>query len=87
MRETQLKAWADLKNSLSDRQYAVMSQMKREPKGYTLFELVDALKVPVNSICGRLTELNQKGFIEDSGDRRVNPSTGKKGIVWMIKNV
>lgn len=82
--DTQLEAWQAIQDSLCKKQNEVLQVIKSAPKsGKTLFELVDALEWPVNRISGRVRELSQKGLIVDSGARRINPASGKNGIVWI----
>lgn len=86
MRDTQAKAWADLQESIGIKQREVLKAIKKAGKsGKTLFELVEALEWPVNRVSGRVTELSSKGLIVDSGQRRINPESGKHGIVWTFK--
>ena len=86
MKDTQLESWNNIKDSIGDRQYEVYKEIRKaKANGRTLFELVDSLQWPVNNISGRVTELSRKGHIEDSGERRVNPASGKKGVVWVVK--
>lgn len=51
--------------------------------GVSTVEISNILKLPINSISGRVTELNDKGLIRDSGRRCVNPS-GKPAILWVV---
>ncbi len=78
--ETQLDSWDKLQDNLSCRQEAVFKAVARKPS--TLFELTDWMGKPVNHISGRITELKRMGRVRDSGLRRENPRTGKRGIVW-----
>lgn len=81
--ETQLDAFRQLKNANEKR-----SLVFRAIDSYgslTLFELVKILQWPVNRISGRVRELSKQGKIKDSGLRRINPESGKSGIVWVVK--
>lgn len=53
--------------------------------GLCLFELVNILGWPVNTITGRLNELVKQGKVKDSGETRVNPKSKKRGIKWVVK--
>jgi hypothetical protein len=55
----------------------------RSVLGATLFEISLSLSWPVNCVSGRVTELAKDMRIKDSGLRRVNSYTGKRGIVWV----
>lgn len=80
--DTQLESYESLRQHLSHRHKSVVEAILEN--GNTLFELVEKMNLPVNYISGRLTELAKKGIICDSGDRKVNPNSGKKAIVWKI---
>jgi len=83
MQATSLQAYKEIADTLPEKRRAVFGAIHRAGgRGSTLFELVDALKWPVNWISGRVTELKDAEFIYDSGDRRVNPQTRKLAIVW-----
>ena len=79
---TQLEAYASIKESLSTRRLKVLQAIKRN-RGATLFELVGLLGWPINCISGRVTELKQKGLVMDSGRRKINPLSNKKGAVFV----
>lgn len=83
---TQLEAWDALQDSVEGKRLRVLSTIKSKRNGLTLFEICNNLKWPVNRVSGRVTELRKKGLIVDSGQRRINPSSGKNGIVWVYKN-
>lgn len=83
--ETQLAAWQEVQDELPEKRRIVFQMIARHERGVTLFQLVNLLNWPVNSISGRLTELERSGRIEDSGTREVNPATGKRAIVWRVR--
>ena len=83
---TQLKAWNDLRQTVTHKRAAVLDVIKKQKNGATLFELCDALNWPVNRVSGRVTELKQRQLIKDSGTTRINPLSGKRGIVWVSFN-
>lgn len=64
------------------KQMLVFTLIKNK-KGATLFELVEYLTWPINRISGRVRELVKDGFVMDSGQIRINPESGKGGIVWV----
>lgn len=80
--DTQQGAWNDLQDTLGAKQAAVLAELERGPA--TLFELTRRLGMPVNRISGRITELSARGLIQDTGIRRINPESGKGGIVWRV---
>ena len=80
--ETQRESWDAMQGGLSKRQEAVLAEIKANPS--TLFELSARLNRPVNCVSGRVTELKKRGEIVPVG-RRVNPASGKPGIVWGTK--
>lgn len=81
--ETQKESWEKLSRFLGDRHKQVLKAI--EPQGSTLFELKDKLKLPTHYISGRLTELSRKGKIFDSGERKINPNSNKRAIVWKTR--
>lgn len=84
IQETQRTAFKELKNK-QNKQLDVLQAIK-ELRGATFFELVKRLDWPVNTITGRVNELVKIGLVVDSGQRRLNPITQKKGIVWILKS-
>ena len=45
-------------------------------------EIAYATGVAYGSIQPRTSELRKKELIQDSGERRIDPETGKRAIVW-----
>lgn len=87
MRDTQLDAWDDLQETVAGkRQRVLVAIQESKNHGATLFELSNILNWPINRVSGRVTELSKLGLIVDSKERRINPSSGKKGIVWRSNN-
>lgn len=84
VRDTQQEAWGALNPKIGERQAVVLSELQRGPA--TLFELTERLMLPVNRVSGRITELHDKGMIADTGTRRINPQSGKRGIVWAVSS-
>ncbi len=82
--DTQLDAFRHIRPLLPRKRQEVFNLIASAPHGMTLFELKEALGWEINSISGRCTELSkgQYPYIEDSGDRRVNPKSGFKARVW-----
>lgn len=61
----------------------VLEQVRRSGKlGKTVYELHRLLKKPVHSLSGRLSELEDDGFIFNSGAER-NNEAGFPCTVWM----
>lgn len=81
MRDTQLAAYNDIQGHLTDRQQSVLRVIRLQREGMSLLQIASALDWPINSVSGRVTELNRAGMVVDNGIRVVNPS-GKKAIVW-----
>ena len=54
-------------------------------RGLTADEAAHILQEGILSIRPRVTELNRLGRIEDTGERRLNTISGKKAIVWRIR--
>lgn len=83
--ETQLKSWDELQGTIGAKQQAVLSLIKKSSNGLALFQISKFLQWPINRVSGRVTELKNFGLIVDSGNRVVNPESGKKAIVWKSK--
>ena len=83
MRDTQIDAWDAIQDKLPDARGIVRNAIIGRPLGATLFELQSLLGWPINRISGRVTELAKRGLIQDGGTRRINPLSGKRGIVWV----
>lgn len=83
--DTQLQAWHDKQQDLSRSQKLVLSALARGGPS-TSFEVARILGQPINRISGRITELREKGKIKDSGERTINPDSGKRVIIWCVQN-
>lgn len=69
MRQTSLKAWERIKDKLSPRRKAVFLHISRKP-GITLREVAKKMKVGVNQISGRFTELEKLRLIKEVGQKK-----------------
>ena len=65
------------------RQQVFLHLLSLWPSGATLNEIEAALEMPGNTVRPRRIELEKKGFVKDSGLRRVTP-TGRNAIVWVV---
>lgn len=79
MSENQIKSWIDLQSKLKGRRLQVYNIIKEKPA--TLFEVADALGVPVNYVTGRITELKNLGLIKSAGEK-INKISGKMVTVY-----
>ena len=59
----------------------------RGANGLTPEEAADLLAESRVSVQPRFSELKAKGLIADSGQRRVNPSSRKRAVVWVIREL
>lgn len=82
MRDTQFSAWNDIQDSIGAKRLRVLNVIKSSEEGKTNFEIARTLSIPINQVTGRVRELCESGLVEDSSVRRVNPDSGKNGIVW-----
>ena len=82
--ESQLESYTLIGSKLGDRQLAVFHTIRKQRGGMTLFEISEAMQIPINQVSGRVTELQRRGYVQNSGVTRLNPKTGKKGTVWTI---
>lgn len=84
MRDTQLEAWESIQDNLPESRRSVLRVIDNaSPHGITTYDVAKKLKWPINSVSGRITELNSVGLVMDSGQRGVNPS-GKRAILWIV---
>lgn len=84
--DTQIEGLERSRENLNERQAQVMRLVDGAgERGITLFEACAFYGVPPNRLSGRFTELAEQGRIVDSGNRRVNPVTGVRAVVWIKK--
>jgi DNA-binding IclR family transcriptional regulator len=57
--------------------------LAEHPEGVTAFEVAAAFHQRLNSISPRSASLKRKGLIRDSGERRLDPHTNRRSIVWV----
>jgi predicted ArsR family transcriptional regulator len=85
LQATSIQAHEYVKRDLSERERKVR-QVLLERGPSTLFEIAAALGVPDHTISGRITRLaDYHEAIEDTGERRRNPHSGRPCIVWRLK--
>ena len=85
LQPTSIQAHEHVKRDLSDREKKVRLVLLNHGPS-TLFEIAGILGVPDHHISGRLTALHDyHKVIEDTGERRTNPITKRKAIVWKLK--
>lgn len=83
--DTQRESWKEIRKSLGEMQQRVFEIIQDySTHGATLFEVCKRLGKPPNEVSGRVTELCDARKIRDSGERRCNPRTRKKGIVYVV---
>lgn len=80
--ETQINAFHSLER-LPEKRRKVAEAIKTCPG--TLAELSFRLGWAINRVSGRVSELAKMGIVRDSGHRRINPDSGKPGIVWAVR--
>jgi DNA-binding MarR family transcriptional regulator len=81
--ETSVAAANDLALKLGPLQARAHSAIQDAgSNGLTAVELAQRLKVDRITIQPRTSELRRRGLVQDSGQRRPNP-TGKNAIVWV----
>jgi len=84
IQETSIQAIEHVRKTLSAREKKVR-QVLLEHGPQTLFEIAARLGVPDHTISGRITRLHDfHEVIEDTGERRKNPRSGRPAIVWRI---
>jgi len=86
MRDTQMNAWDSIQAELPASRLRVIEVIAQAgPFGITTIGISNALRLPINCISGRVTELADKGHVKDSGRRGINPS-GKPAILWVLRD-
>ena len=60
-----------------------LALLAERPGGVTAFEVAEASHQRLNSISPRSATLKRKGLIADSGERRYDPTTNRRSIVWV----
>jgi len=84
VRDTQLESFIKIGPKLYARQASVFQVIAGSDNGMPLFKIVDKLGWPINRVSGRVTELAKRGLIIDSARREINPSSGRRAIVWEV---
>ncbi len=86
--ETGREAAEAINERLGGLQRRVFDAVKgRGTNGLTPEEAADLLAESRVSVQPRFSELKAKGLIADSGKRRVNPSSRKRAVVWVIREL
>ncbi|HEY0140388.1 MAG TPA: hypothetical protein VGF48_05795 [Thermoanaerobaculia bacterium] len=85
IQETSVQAYEHVRRDLNERERKVR-QVLLDHGPLALFEIARILHVPDHTISGRITSLHDNfQVIEDTGERRTNPMSGRKAIVWRLK--
>lgn len=83
--ETGREAAEAINPKLGRLQHMVLKEVKKRGRyGITPEECAAALELERVSVQPRLSELKAQGLVKDSGLRRVNPSSGKRAVVWVL---
>ena len=77
---TSIEAADDAAKWSASLQRTVMRLVEEQP--LTVHEAAVKANVSVAAIQPRFSELRRKGQIMPSGEKRVNPTTGKRAMVW-----
>lgn len=84
--ETGREAAEAINKKLGRLQKLVLGAVKgRGRYGLTPEEAADILAMDRVSVQPRFSELKAKGLVRDSGQRRINPSSRKRAVVWVAK--
>lgn len=68
--ETSLKAYRAIKPFLNGKRAEIYEFMKKRPNGATRQEISRALGEPINSVCGRVNELLERGYLVVVGTKK-----------------
>jgi hypothetical protein len=80
VRDTQRDAYDSIRETAAGKRLIVFKEIQECSS--TMFEIAIKLRWPINRISGRITELCKLGLVRDSGERRINPASGRNVIVW-----
>lgn len=86
LRQTSLQAYNDIRtdgSALTEKR-KVYNLISSFSCGVTRQEISEQLRMPINSVCGRVNELMKNGFVFEDG-KRLNPNSGKWNLV--VKSV
>lgn len=84
LKDTQRESWEAVQEDVAPKQLHVIEQLKRNGPMAT-FEVSKALGYgDRQGAAPRLHELEEAKVIYDTGERRVNPASGKKNAVYAI---
>lgn len=78
--DTSLEAWSHVKATLNKRHAQVLNTIQKYPD-HTGNELSKIMRLPIQSVSGRLTELRDAGKIKRTGRRDCSVS-GHSAYVW-----
>jgi hypothetical protein len=81
--DTRKESFLSILPELSARQQDVLSALSLLGSGAT-FQIARVLGLPDHSISGRITELANKGIIEDTKLRIKNPNSNRNAAVWKL---
>lgn len=82
IQDTSLEAYRGIVATVRGRQAEVLRTFGGSADGLAAHEIAEVLREPKAWVMPRITELKKLGLVVKSMDRRVDPSTGKSGIVW-----
>lgn len=83
IQQTSLLAFESIKDSLEPKQRQVYNVIKQLKTACNL-DIAEYLRLPINSITGRVYDLRELGLVELS-HKDVCPKTGRLVIYWSIK--
>tara|TARA_Y100000310_G_C20372672_1_gene664249 strand:+ start:391 stop:762 length:372 start_codon:yes stop_codon:yes gene_type:complete len=78
--DTSVEAAESIANSAGTIRTQVLAGLYQQ--AMTADECADVLGLSILTVRPRFSELRRMGRIKDTGDRRVNATSGKKAIVW-----
>lgn len=71
--------------NLPRREAQVYCALRDHASGLIDPEICQRTGLPVNVVTGARNALVDRGLVADSGRTRVNPASGKRGIVWILR--
>lgn len=87
-RDTQRESWNKCKHEgLSEKNWKVREVIRQRGGRAASFEIAEHLGWSFHCVTGKITNLCDEGKVRDSGQRTVNPKSGRSVILWETCNI
>lgn len=85
--ETSVRAYRAVKPFLNGKRAQIYEFMKKRPNGATRQEISRALGEPINSVCGRVNELLERGYLVVVGTKKDAVTGHSAEILKVVERV